>query len=137
MKMVIAPLPAGKRITQPSLLTTAGVTLVGLPLWIFFLIPSAAISQACITVLNKVSPAKKEAVKDAPSDDGVKFPSLSEIKPLKERSLDLVLLGATGFTGRLAAQHLARQYGRERRLAAQHLARQYGNSGKVKWALAG
>ena len=55
-------------------------------------------------------------------DDQIKFPAPGEVRPLAARKLDLVLLGATGFTGQLAAEHLARQY---------------GNDGRVKWAIAG
>ena len=34
-----------------------------------------------------------------------------EIKTIEDREYDLVLFGATGFTGRLAAKYLAAQYG--------------------------
>jgi len=39
---------------------------------------------------------------------------------MSERKYDVVMFGATGFTGKLAAEHIARTYGN-----------------KVKWAIAG
>jgi short subunit dehydrogenase-like uncharacterized protein len=39
---------------------------------------------------------------------------------MEDREYDLVLFGATGFTGRLAAKYLANQYGRS-----------------INWAIAG
>jgi len=39
---------------------------------------------------------------------------------MKDRKFDIVLFGATGFTGKLAAEHVARTYGKN-----------------VKWAIAG
>jgi len=39
---------------------------------------------------------------------------------LKDRKYDIVVFGATGFTGKLAAEHLARTYGKS-----------------IKWAIAG
>ena len=47
-------------------------------------------------------------------------PALVEVKPLNEREFDLVMYGATGFTGGLACKYLAKQYGKS-----------------IKWAIAG
>jgi short subunit dehydrogenase-like uncharacterized protein len=47
-------------------------------------------------------------------------PVLVEVKPLQEREFDIIVYGATGFTGGLSCEYLARQYG-----------------GKLKWAIAG
>lgn len=47
-------------------------------------------------------------------------PALVEVLPFKDREFDLVMYGATGFTGKLACKYLARNYGT-----------------KVKWAIAG
>lgn len=48
-------------------------------------------------------------------------PDAKDIIPKAERQFDVILFGATGFTGGLAAKYMARMYG----------------SQKVKWALAG
>lgn len=50
------------------------------------------------------------------------FPALDEITPKHERKYDIVVLGCTGFTGRLAALYIARTY---------------QVNDKVKWAIAG
>jgi len=41
---------------------------------------------------------------------------------MKEQSFDIIIWGASGFTGRLVAEYLLRQYGLE---------------GDLKWAIAG
>lgn len=66
------------------------------------------------TSSDAISAAKKEGVQEEEEFLG--------IIPLKERKYDLVLLGATGFTGSLAVEYLMKQYG-------------VGKS--VKWAIAG
>lgn len=38
------------------------------------------------------------------------FPATEDLKPIQDRKYDAVLLGCTGFTGRLAAIHLAKTY---------------------------
>jgi short subunit dehydrogenase-like uncharacterized protein len=45
-----------------------------------------------------------------------------DVKPRADRTYDVVVLGATGFTGRLAVRHLAKTYGVNK---------------SVKWAMAG
>ena len=55
-------------------------------------------------------------------DSGIQVAS-EQRKPLKERTYDVVVLGATGFTGGLAVRHLIQTYG--------------VNKGTVKWAIAG
>ncbi len=47
------------------------------------------------------------------------FPATEDLKPLPDRKYDAVILGCTGFTGRLAAIYLAKNYS------------------KLKWAIAG
>ena len=42
---------------------------------------------------------------------GETFPKVDEIVPKNERKYDVVLLGCTGFTGRLAAIYIAKTYG--------------------------
>lgn len=82
--------------------------LVVLPVWAAVLLPCAAIYQAglyCITCAT--GGKKKSAAADAasPTDYG------SAAAPSPPRRYDVVLYGATGFTGKLAADYLARRYG--------------------------
>ena len=56
------------------------------------------------------------------NDSGFQVES-EQRKPLKERTYDVVVLGATGFTGGLAVRHLIQTYG--------------VNKGTVTWAIAG
>ena len=113
----------GKRIPRTSAIAPVVTALVVLPVWAAVLLPSALISQAvakgvrAVTGSGKAAPSAAKASSSSPSVEP--FPSR---KPLAQRKYDLVLLGATGYTGGLAAKYLAKQYG-------------YG--GAVRWALAG
>lgn len=70
-----------------------------MPLWLFVLVPIALLSAAYRALFR--------AKADKQSRQGVDSP----LSPTKsERVYDLVLYGATGFTGTLAARYLAKQY---------------------------
>merc|ERR1719502_2519657 len=57
---------------------------------------------------------------ECPAGVQAQIPPPGSAKPLADRKYDVVLLGATGFTGGLAAKYLAKTYG-----------------SSVKWAIAG
>jgi Saccharopine dehydrogenase NADP binding domain len=89
------------------------------PLWLFTLAPLAVICQVSTRVLRKFGILKPHPL--PPLDSGHKAPE--KLKPRKDRKYDIVVLGVTGFTGRLAARHLAQKYG--------------VSKGGIKWAIAG
>jgi hypothetical protein len=87
-----------------------------IPLWIILLIPAAIISL----IVGKFLKSKK---RESSSVEGSKSQVFEEHKrqpPGSPRDFDLILYGATGFTGKLAAEYLAKNYGT-----------------KFKWAIAG
>jgi len=109
---------------------------VVLPVWATFLVPCAAIYQAGLYCVNCVAPGGKKASTTrpgtAPTSSDTESPGVppadygsasapAPARPLP-RKYDVVLYGATGFTGKLAADYLARQY---------------GATGGFTWALAG
>lgn len=91
---------------------------VGVPLYLTVLLPLTVFYQIASSVLKKkngegdsvAAEAGAGGGAEAEADAGESFPSPSELKPRPERKYDVVLLGATGFAGRLAAEHLARTY---------------------------
>jgi short subunit dehydrogenase-like uncharacterized protein len=93
-------------------------TLAALPIWATTVLPLAVTYQLGRKVLAPVLP-KHEL---PPIDSGYTVDE-SMIKPRSERTYDLIVLGATGFTGKLAVRYLAKEYGTD--------------GSKVKWAIAG
>ena len=118
----------GKRkpvISNQTYLLTA---LVGVPLWAGLMLPLAVVTTVGKTVLSSsFSSTRKEIelceknIGEQESDTNI-FPSISNLTPKKERKYDLVLLGVTGFAGRLAMEHLVTTYGVNK---------------DIKWAIAG
>lgn len=90
---------------------------VVLPLVFAVGVPLACASAMANKVGNIISPPKKEKKKN---DDVVEILANNTIVPPGERAYDVVLYGATGFTGKLAALYISKQYGKS-----------------VKWAIAG
>ena len=64
-------------------------------------------------------------------DSGYIVESTQGILPQTERTYDIVVLGVTGLTGRLAARYLAQTYGVPKRTSNQ------AKGGAVNWAVAG
>jgi hypothetical protein len=96
----------------------ASLFLMG-PIWLTVLIPVTIAWQGFSFVKNAVignGPKKTTA----PEDPKELISMLKKIDSKKPRKHDLVMFGATGFTGRLACLYLAKQYG-----------------SKVRWAIAG
>ena len=86
------------------------LSVLALPFWLFLLAPFALLTYPLKFFGKKPKAPKALEPLAAPE----------QITPLAERKYDLVLYGATGFTGQLCAQYLIKQY---------------GNS--IKWAVAG
>jgi short subunit dehydrogenase-like uncharacterized protein len=100
----------------PQFLFFAGVVT---PLWLTVLLPCALASQAIAFVSNKVGGkgGSKAPRSTAPAE---KKPVLGNAADTKKRAYDVVVFGATGFTGKMAAVYLAKRYGKT-----------------VRWAIAG
>lgn len=123
-----APLAAGKRRSTNSTMEFLVTAMVGVPLFLTIVLPLSAVFQvgkkvlpsgSDETVVEAIPPSESEDVLEVEKDS---FPPISELKPLSERKYDAVLLGATGFTGGIAAKYMAQRYGCDREL---------------KWAIAG
>jgi len=106
--------------------STAGIAaklLVVVPLWMTTVLPLTIAYQAGKAILGLVRGTKEEeSFPDSETPTMTVDPS--EILPRPDRKHDVVVLGATGFTGGLAIRHLAKTYGT-------------GNGGSVRWAIAG
>jgi len=121
-----APLANGKRRSLNSTVEFLVTAMVGVPLFLTIVLPLSAVFQ----LGKKVLPSSGESVplatdgnaKDVLEVEADSFPPISELTPLADRKYDAVLLGATGFTGGIAAKYMAERYG----------------CGKdLKWAIAG
>jgi hypothetical protein len=96
------------------------MTAAFIPIWATTILPLSVIYQTGAAALrplaNVVSPNNEAPPK---LDSGYVVDSIT---PRSERKYDVVVLGATGFTGYLAVRHLAKTYGVNK---------------TVKWAIAG
>jgi hypothetical protein len=95
-------------------------TLLIFPLWLFLIVPIALfsfVSSYFTNILTKKRPSSqgKELIEDILNS--TRRPDSLGLT----RTYDLVLYGATGFTGKLAAEYVARNYGLK----------------SFKWAIAG
>jgi len=122
-----APVADGKRRAINSTVEFLITAMVGVPLFLTVVLPLSAVFQVGKKVLPvaesvpSVTDANANA-KDVLEVEADSFPPISELTPLAERKYDAVLLGATGFTGGIAAKYMAQQYGCGKEL---------------KWAIAG
>jgi Uncharacterized conserved protein len=107
-----APSIDGKRpveISTPAFLFTA---VVGVPLWLTVVLPLTLVYQSG----RALSSLGKSNTSSSTSSIREQSPTILEdlepvnLIPLKERRYDVVLLGATGFTGSLAAKYLYQNY---------------------------
>eukprot|EP00526_Cylindrotheca_closterium_P011807 CAMPEP_0113630298 /NCGR_PEP_ID=MMETSP0017_2-20120614/15740_1 /TAXON_ID=2856 /ORGANISM="Cylindrotheca closterium" /LENGTH=485 /DNA_ID=CAMNT_0000540753 /DNA_START=318 /DNA_END=1775 /DNA_ORIENTATION=+ /assembly_acc=CAM_ASM_000147 len=100
------------------------MTLVGVPIWLTFLVPLTLIYQVGNAIKSAVFSSKDDENSSAFVLDSGYQVDAKDIIPQKDRKYDVVMLGATGFTGQLAVRHLAKTYGCS------------GENG-VNWAVAG
>jgi hypothetical protein len=109
-------------------------TIVGIPLFITTLFPVILFTNIYKKVFGKKKSGQVEDQKDIETTI-VAEPSLSlgSIKAeISEREYDLVLYGATGFTGKLCAEYLTKTYG----IGENNYSSLSGKK-NFKWAIAG
>lgn len=107
----------GKHARPVPAATVAALVLLGVPTF-FAVLPISILYQIGKAIVE----SKVDKTKDlAPIDSGIQVSS-DDIIPIKARKYDLVVLGATGFTGSLCVRYLAKTYGVNK---------------DVKWAIAG
>jgi len=104
------PLPNAGWAVLPTFLISL---FVGVPLWLGLFLPVTIV----FLILKKCGLVKGEKKQQRAEAD---FASLTGQKTESQREFDIVLYGATGYTGKLAAKYLAKTYGTT-----------------VKWAIAG
>jgi hypothetical protein len=108
----------GRQTSPVSLAAAVGTVVVGVPL---------ALAVLPLTVLYQVGKSMVGLVQEndlshlTPIDSGITVVS-KDVIDRKDRKYDVVVMGATGFTGKLCVRHLAKTY---------------GVNDKVKWAIAG
>ena len=100
-----APQQDGKRPGQVSSGTFLLTAVVGVPLWLTVVMPLTVVYQVGKSFL---SPNEAKIKEEALTQEV--FPATEDLKPIQDRAYDAVLLGCTGFTGRLAAIYLAKTY---------------------------
>jgi len=131
LKIVGLPSPLElheRKVSRVSSLLFAGF-IVAIPFWIVFVLPLVAAYQIVSRIVRLFQKQSRPTY-----DLGVRAPATADIRPRAERTYDIVLLGCTGFTGRLAARHLVQKY-----TASQKSTSSSSSSSRVavKWALAG
>jgi short subunit dehydrogenase-like uncharacterized protein len=82
----------------------AALTMV--PLWATVVLPLTTIFQIGKAIVKPLFPKPKE-----PKFDSGYVVDAKDITPRPERKYDVVVVGVTGFAGRLGARHLAKTYG--------------------------
>jgi len=101
----------------PQFLLFVGVVT---PLWLTVLLPCTLVSQAIAFAQKKLSPGKKSVKKNSQLCDSSLQVVCGSASDTSKRVFDVIVFGATGFTGKMAAVYLAKKYGRS-----------------VRWAIAG
>lgn len=93
--------------------------VIGVPFWLVILLPLTIISGVLSAMWKKIfpTPKNKGKVQENPQE---LIGQIVKKSSDGNRKYDLVMFGATGFTGRLACLYLAKQYGTS-----------------IKWAIAG
>lgn len=80
------------------------------PVWFAGFLPIALVSQVFSGISSKFTYEKKLKTHNVDDSVSISFSSSKHPKSLN-RKYDLILYGATGFTGKFAAKYLAKQYG--------------------------
>lgn len=99
------------------------IFLALIPIYFAVILPIAILSFVAKLAWKKVGPMlgyKPARTTPSPSDTTPTVAPPTNVIPWAQRQYDLVVVGATGFTGRFATQYLVRQYGKS-----------------IKWAVAG
>ena len=95
----------GKMIPAIPAPSFIGTLLVGVPLWATVLLPLSLVSQVGLALVKPLLPKPEFDIDTRATVDA------SEIVPRQDRKYDVVVLGATGFTGKLVVEYLCRTYG--------------------------
>jgi hypothetical protein len=121
-KPIVPPTVAEQRAVPVVSWPKFAMFVAVLPVWATTVVPPSALYQLGRGVARSMGaiPGLKPRV---PSFDSGYAVDPSSLVPRSERKYDVVVLGATGFCGGLAARHLARTYGVD--------------GAKVKWAMVG
>lgn len=96
------------------------------PVWLLLLLPLTLLSQCILALYRLMFPLAKGAQQAREDPKKLIASIVKHSNDTKGRSYDLIVFGATGFTGKLAAMYLAKNY--------------FSNSNKpanFKWAIAG
>lgn len=97
-----------------------------IPLWLVLFVPLTLLCQAVIYLTKCVSPAGGKKKRPTADEKGeANFEILKAAADTAGRKFDVIIFGATGFTGRMAATYMASHYGLN------------SDGGEVKWAIAG
>merc|ERR1719197_1198303 len=103
-----------KQMPVASTASVAAKVLVALPIWMALILPITIAYQAGKSILGlvrKSSDDQAAAPETTTSSEASITVTPDDIIPRPDRKHDVVVLGATGFTGGLAVRHLAKTYG--------------------------
>ena len=107
----------------------AALTMV--PIWATVVLPLTTIFQIGKAIVKPILPKPEE-----PNFDSGYVVDAKDITPRPQRKYDVVVLGATGFAGRLGARHLAKTYGVNQTVQWAIAGRSQAKLNKVKKELA-
>lgn len=116
---LLSPAITENRVVSPVPASAFVATVLAIPLFATTVLPLSVVYQVARTAVNAVLRPKQQP----PQLDSGYVVEPSRLVPRAQRKYDLVVLGVTGFTGKLAARHLALKYGCQ------------GQT--VRWAIAG
>jgi hypothetical protein len=89
--------------------------LLLVPIWIGVMIPLALLSQTVGSIVSLLVPAKRPTKPQM--KDSIELKVLKQNSDSEGRIYDIVVFGATGFTGKMAAVYIAKNYGTQFRWA--------------------
>lgn len=121
---------AGKDI-QPLPYTALAVISAVAPVWAVTVLPLSILYQGGRMLFFATTSQRKTTGMTVSLDSGYKVEE-SQVIPRSQRRYDVVILGATGFTGRLAVRHVAQTYHHNRTTTMGQ-----SPAATIKWAIAG
>ena len=126
----------GKHSPPVPAATVAALFVFGVPTFLAVL-PISILYQVSKSLIRQITTTPTDTNHLTPIDSGIQV-SPDDIIPFQDRKYDLVVLGATGYTGSLCVRHLAKTYG----VNTSSSGSAGGGGGAaaaaaVKWAIAG
>ena len=82
-------------------------TIVIAPLWLLLLVPMTVVYQCGNYVCNSVMSTKRDKSSTPPNTSTTRTHTVEK----QDRTFDIVVFGATGFTGQLVVDYIAKNYG--------------------------